>query len=204
MKRIRVILLTIFVTRLISCTNVPDEYQVIENKPDVFPDIADIKIPDNIAPLNFRLNTPSEKVIAVFQGKNGNMAISGKDKIQIPSRNWHKFIRSNSNENMLITIFTKENGKWLKYLPINIEISDIPIDPYIIYRLIAPGYESWSEMGIYQRNLTNFDEDPIIDNRMLTGNCMNCHSFNKNDPGKMLFHLRGKIGATILTDETQV
>jgi len=33
---------------------------------------------------------------------------------------------------------------------------------------------------------------------------MNCHSFNKNDPDKMVFHLRGKIGATILTDETQV
>jgi hypothetical protein len=70
------------------------------------------------------------------------MTIRGKDKIQIPSRGWRKFIRSNSDDILLITLFTKEKGKWLKYLPISIEISDIPIDPYIVYRLIAPGYES--------------------------------------------------------------
>jgi len=204
MKKIRIIILAIFVTRLISCTNIPEEYQVIDEMPPVFPDIADIKIPDNIAPLNFRLNTPSEKVVAFFQGKNGDITIRGKDKIQIPLLRWRKFIKTNSNGNLLITLYAKQDGKWLKYMPVSMEISNIPIDPYVVYRLIAPGYESWSEMGIYQRNLTNFDEDPIIDNRMLTGNCMNCHSFNKNDPGKMLFHLRGKIGATILTDESQV
>jgi Tol biopolymer transport system component len=27
---------------------------------------------------------------------------------------------------------------------------------------------------------------------------MNCHSFNQNDPGQMMFHLRGNIGATML------
>src|SRR4030042_2459251 len=59
-------------------------------------------------------------------------------------------------------------------------------------------------MGIYQRNLTNFDEDPVIDNRQLTGNCMNCHSFNRNNPEQMLFHLRGKIGGTILASEGEI
>jgi len=56
-------------------------------------------------------------------------------------------------------------------------------------------------MGIYQRNITNFKEETIIDNRLLPGNCMNCHSFNANNPNQMVFHLRGNIGATILVKD---
>jgi Tol biopolymer transport system component len=56
-------------------------------------------------------------------------------------------------------------------------------------------------MGIYQRDLTGFDQDPITDNRLLPGSCMNCHSFQANDPGNMMFHLRGDIGGTILVQD---
>jgi len=205
MGKTEIILLTIVLTGLFSCTQIPDVYQVSGDQPDVFPDIRDIKIPDNIAPLNFRLNnTSSDKIIAVFEGENANIIVSGKTRIQIPIRKWRRFIQTNSGGKLIVTVYENKSGKWIKYSPFGIEISNISIDPYIVYRLIAPGYESWSSMGIYQRNLTNFDEDPIIDNRMLTGNCMNCHSFNKNDPGKFVFHLRGKIGATILNNETDI
>jgi len=205
MGKTEIILLTIVLTGLFSCTQIPDVYQVSGDQPDVFPDIRDIKIPDNIAPLNFRLNnTSSDKIIAVFEGENANIIVSGKTRIQIPIRKWRRFIQTNSGGKLIVTVYENKSGKWIKYSPFGIEISNISIDPYIVYRLIAPGYESWSSMGIYQRNLTNFDEDPFIDNRMLTGNCMNCHSFNKNDPGKFVFHLRGKIGATILNNETDI
>jgi hypothetical protein len=53
-------------------------------------------------------------------------------------------------------------------------------------------------MGIYQRNISGFDEDVVIDNRMLTGNCMNCHSFSNYDPEIMMLHLRGKIAGTLV------
>src|SRR5690606_33289536 len=73
-----------------------------------------------------------------------------------------------------------------------------PVDPWIVYRLIAPGYETWSEMGIYQRELSSFEQRTIIDNRLLPGACMNCHSFKANSPGNMMFHLRGNVGGTML------
>ena len=40
-------------------------------------------------------------------------------------------------------------------------------------------------MGIYQRNLESFDEQPIIRNDMTGYNCMNCHSFCMGDPGQI-------------------
>lgn len=205
MRKTVILLLTILFIGLFSCTEIPGDYEVSSDQPDVFPDIKDIKIPDNIAPLNFRLNnSSSDKIIAVFEGENETITVSGKARIKIPIRRWHRFLQSVSGGKLLVTVYEKQGGRWIRYSPFGIEISNIPIDTYVVYRLIAPGYESWSEMGIYQRNLTNFDEDPIIDNRMLTGNCMNCHSFNKNDPEKMVFHLRGKIGATILKNGDEV
>jgi Tol biopolymer transport system component len=68
----------------------------------------------------------------------------------------------------------------------------------LAYRLIPPGYELWDEMGIYQRNLTNFDETPIIENTSTKKNCVNCHSFCMQDPDKMLLHMREKVAGTIM------
>ena len=45
-------------------------------------------------------------------------------------------------------------------------------------------------MGIYQRNLTNFDESRIIENNSTDNGCMNCHTFSKNNPNKMAIHFR--------------
>ena len=38
---------------------------------------------------------------------------------------------------------------------------------YIAYRLIDPGYQLWNEMGIYQRELASFDQEPILENRLM-------------------------------------
>jgi hypothetical protein len=53
-------------------------------------------------------------------------------------------------------------------------------------------------MGIYQRNLENFDEEPIMVSEMSDNSCMNCNSFCKNNSETMIFHLRGKLGGTII------
>ena len=36
------------------------------------------------------------------------------------------------------------------------------IDHYLVYRLLYPGYELWSEMGIYQRDLTSYRQTPVL------------------------------------------
>lgn len=82
--------------------------------------------------------------------------------------------------------------------------SEDPIDPYIAYRLIDPGYQLWNEMGIYQRELSSFDQEPILENRLTDNNCMNCHSFCMQDPDKMLFHVRAKYGCTVFVDGDRI
>lgn len=77
-------------------------------------------------------------------------------------------------------------------------ISNYSIDYGVAYRLIAPGYEVYSKMGIYQRNLSNFEETAIVENTLVPGMCVNCHSFNKTNPDKMSMHVRGKNGGTLM------
>ncbi len=201
MNKISIILLSAGLILLGSCSSLPGDFTEKGENPPAFPDINGVTVPVNIAPLNFKLTLPSEKVVALFEGKNSSLQIHGKEKIEIPVKKWHNLLENNSDDSLLVTVYAKQKGRWIKYLPFRIIIKKTPVDPYLVYRLIAPGYESWSEMGIYQRNITNFREEPIIDNRLLPGNCMNCHSFNRNDPNQMLFHLRGNIGATILVKD---
>ena len=76
-------------------------------------------------------------------------------------------------------------------------VSPDSIDYGLCYRLIEPGYEVWSKMGIYERDLSSFEERPLIDNTQFEG-CVNCHSFNRADPKDMSLHIRGPHGATLL------
>jgi hypothetical protein len=184
-----------------SCSDIPENFAEKGVSPSIFPDIRNVTVPVNIAPLNFMMTGSTQKVVTLFEGRNGKIEITGKSKIETRLKKWHNLLEKNGDDSLKVTVYAKENGKWFRYLPFSIYIKSAPIDPYLVYRLIAPGYESWSEMGIYQRNITNFHEEPIIDNRLLTGNCMNCHSFNQNNPDQMMFHLRGNISATILVKE---
>ncbi len=58
--------------------------------------------------------------------------------------------------------------------------------PYLVYRLLYPGYELWSEMGIYQRDLTSYRQTPVVlENKDFGDQCINCHSFaqKRSDKG---------------------
>jgi hypothetical protein len=201
MLKIKNILFSAGLIVLASCSGVPGKFTEKNVLPFLFPDVTDVTVPVNIAPLNFKITEPSKKLIAIFESEKWKLEIHGKNKIEIPVNKWHRLLEKCAGNSLNVTVYSKTEGIWLKYLPFKINVKNSPIDSYLAYRLIAPGYESWSEMGIYQRNLTNFDEDPIIDNRLLPGNCMNCHSFNNNNPELMMFHLRGNIAGTILVKD---
>jgi tricorn protease-like protein len=53
-------------------------------------------------------------------------------------------------------------------------------------------------MGIFQRHLEDFDEKPILLNRLTSDNCMNCHNFWQNGTNRWLLHLRGTPGTSML------
>jgi len=189
---------------IVACGGPGNDLKEAETGPAIFPDFTNVTIPVNIAPLNFKLTGSSGKMTVVIEGEKEKLRISGKDKINIPINKWSSLLKNNAGGSLSVTVFERSDGEWIKYRPFNINVRSEPVDPWIVYRLIAPGYESWSEMGIYQRNLASFDQEPIITNRLLPGACMNCHSFKSNNPDEMMFHLRGNIGATVLMQDGNV
>ena len=54
-------------------------------------------------------------------------------------------------------------------------------------------------MGIYQRDLSCFDETPILENTQVSGMCINCHTSNRTNPAQITFHVRGDHGATMVS-----
>ncbi len=186
---------------LASCSRPGRDFIVTDELPDIFPDYCGVTVPVNIAPLNFRLENHSGRMHVVVEGKNGKLEVSGKRKISIPLRKWRELLKNNADDSVTVTVYTLEENRWEQFRPFCIHIKKEAVDPWLVYRLIAPGYESWSEMGLYQRDLTSFKTETIIDNRLLPGACMNCHSFRANSPDDMVFHLRGNVGATMLVND---
>jgi hypothetical protein len=185
----------------VSCGRPGSDSKETGTMPAIYPDYKGVTVPVNIAPLNFRLLDKAEKVHVSIKGKNGEISADGKAKIRMTISEWRKLLKENADDSLKVTVYACRDRNWYRYSPFSITIKSKAVDPWLVYRLIAPGYESWSEMGIYQRNLTSFESEPIIDNRLLPGACMNCHSFRANSPDDMMFHLRGNIGATILVQD---
>ena len=74
----------------------------------------------------------------------------------------------------------------------SVTVSPYPLDEWgLTYRRIAPGYEVYGKMGLYQRDLSTFDEYAIIENTQVPGMCVNCHSAYMTDPSRFVFHVRG-------------
>lgn len=92
----------------------------------------------------------------------------------------------------------------VRYKEFPVYVSADEIDPYVAYRLIEPGYESWHDISICQRELSSWKETPIVTNRANGQGCINCHSFQGGNPERMFFHARGKGGGTVFADESGV
>ena len=174
---------------------------IVQNqKPVIFPDFTDVTIPPNIAPLNFEVLEEGEIFMALLQGDNGTyLRLRAKNRtFRIPPGKWKEFITANKGSLVSVKVFKKLNNQWSGFSPFQIRVASEPIDPYLVYRLIPPGYETWSAMGLYQRDLTSFRETPVIENKYLEDNCVNCHSFGLGSSENMLFHIRGSVGGTMI------
>ncbi len=201
---IHVLVLFLFVIVIQGC-----DYQIksasrSEELPVIYPDYQNVTIPSNIAPLNFRIKGSSNKILVEFKYKGGKTVIAGKGKIDIHVKKWRKILNESKGDSIIVTVNERISNSWKQYKSFPIYVSNYEIDSHLVYRLIAPGYENWSKMGIYQRDLTGFKQKAIIENTLIPGSCVNCHSFKMNDPGKMMFHLRALNGSTFIIDEEKI
>ena len=197
MKRIFHILLVSYL--LVSCTETISDSQQEDKLPLIYPDYIGVTIPVNIAPLNFSLTDEAvARIDAVVTDCHGHSLHSqGQEAVDFDIDDWHTLLGQNRGDSLTVTVSAKYNDGWHTYRSFAIYVSLDSIDYGICYRLIAPGYEVWSKMGIYERNLSSFDERPLIENTQFEG-CVNCHSFNRGNPADMSLHIRGTHGATLL------
>ncbi|HNU37651.1 MAG TPA: hypothetical protein PKJ87_04775 [Macellibacteroides fermentans] len=179
----------------------PEKLNVI---PPVFPDYTGVTVPASIAPLNFVLSIPYDKIDVTISGKKGSLHIQSDKVAAFPPSDWSSIVQDNIGDSLQITVSVKSEGKWRQYLPFAIYISPDSIDYGLVYRLIAPGYEVWSKMGIYETCLSTAKQSTILDNKLMAPNCMNCHTFPQNNPHKMSLHIRGANGATALVQNGSI
>lgn len=182
-----------------ACNKIPDK-DVEKNgqNPQIEPDYTAITIPENIAPLNFLVKEKGDAFYIQIAGENGKtISVSSSDGIiKIPELKWKNLLAENKSRALSYRIFVKNDNKWEEFNSFKNEVSGAPIAPYLYYRLLYPGYESWTDISIVQRSLENFGERSVIENNVVDQNCVNCHSFNQNNPGNFLFHMRGSLGGT--------
>ncbi len=182
-----------------ACSSAPNgNVTQMNHQPAIKPDYSGIIIPPNIAPMNFAVTEPGESYfVRISSGKGKAIEISSeKSSIEIPLPSWKKLLGENAGSTLSISVSVKKDGKWQQFQAILNKIAEQKIDPYLFYRLLLPGYESWSEISIKERNLENFDESSLIENSIVDQNCVNCHSFNQGKTSSFMFHVRGSMGGT--------
>ncbi|GHT39655.1 cytochrome c-binding protein [Bacteroidia bacterium] len=145
------------------------------------------------------MNETFEKINAVIEDSKGNkIEVQGKKNIPIPIEKWRDMLKANTGGEITVTVAVKHENQWKQYRSFPIYISEYPIDEGLVYRLIAPGYEIYSKMGIYQRSLSDFKQTTLLENTLVSPSCVNCHSFKQTSANDMSLHVRGEYGGTIL------
>lgn len=199
MKRILISVAIVLCILFSACTNTPENVTKTDQLPPIFPDYIDVTIPVGIAPLNFNVIGNVECVDVVVKGSHGGELHANGTWAAFDMEEWHGLVGSNRGGKLTVTVCAKVNGEWIGYKDFDIHISSYDLDEWgVTYRRVAPGYEVYSHMGIYQRDLSSFDEYTILDNSEVYGMCINCHTSNRTQPDQFVFHVRGEHGATMI------
>ncbi len=191
-----------------STSTFDNDIQKINREPVITPDYINVTIPPNIAPMNFRINEAGKKfkVIASLDDNNTKvMVTSGEGKIQFPEKPWKKLVQKSRGKKIRFQVYTiNEDENVYEFNSFFMLVAIDSIDSYLTYRLIHPGYYSWSNIKIMQRSLGNFSETSLVENQLIEKNCVNCHSFNQNNPNQFLLHVRGSKGGTYFVENDKI
>ena len=192
-------LFTFLLLSFAACTETVSDAKQETAQPSIYPDYIGVTIPVNIAPLNFSMADDNALLVdAVITDSHGHELHSqGDDAVDFDLDDWHALLADTRGDSLSVTVSAKYDDGWHTYRPFALYVSPDSIDYGLCYRLIEPGYEVWSKMGIYERDLSSFDESALIENTQFEG-CVNCHSFNRGNPANMSLHIRGPHGATLL------
>ena len=168
---------------------------------ELYPDYTDIVIPRNIAPLNFNVLNPNDACIAVFSG-TGRPLVRRGPKVRVPEKEWRRMLDEAKGGDLLVKVYVRRERKWLALNDFVLSVAPEGIDRYVTYRLIEPGYSSYGDLVIRQRDLSSFREKDLYNNQLISGRveqqCINCHSFQNYGTQNFQFHARHKAGGTLV------
>ena len=148
---------------------------------------------NRIAPLNFQIKSPGTEFVAVLSGNKGEKLVAGAEadgKVMLDSTAWYTLLEANKGDSLAVTIYARQqDGRWLTHPSYAIHVAHEPIDRYLSYRLIEPGYELYRQLGLYQRDLHTFNVQPIYENNRSfnekDNHCINCHNYQNYDTQRM-------------------
>jgi len=174
--------------------------------PKIRPDYTQTVIPANIAPPNFRVEEPGTRYLLKIRSARGKAITVASDTaaITIPPGPWREMLDTNRGESLFWDLYVgREDGRWNRFTPIRNTIAREDIDAHLAYRKIGPAYNFWTDVGVFQRDLTGYAESRILHSVQFPTSeekpCINCHTFRANRGDKMLVGIRSaEYGAVTL------
>ncbi len=192
---------------LASCTEMPKDVRQVDTLPEIWPDYTEVTIPKTIAPLNFAM--ADDEVTAVFAtitGPDGKSITADGEEANFDIEEWRALLSGcGDGDSVMVSVAAKYPDGWKGYKPFAIYVSQDTLAAYgLTYRRIAPGYEVYSHMGIYERCLSSFEETVIMENTEIPNSCVNCHTSRRGSAEDYVFHVRGEGGGTVLSHGGQI
>jgi hypothetical protein len=176
-------------------------------EPVIDPDYSGVTIPPNICPMNFVIAEKGDHFLINALSPDGTcITVKSSDgTVQFPVKSWQRLLRGSAGGKIEIDVISEDDrGKGIKYNPIFLNVATDPVDPYLCYRSLFPGYKYWVELKIVQRSTVDFNEESLFENQLLEDNCVNCHSFLQNSSERFLLHVRGSRDGTYFVNGDRV
>lgn len=179
-----------------------ENYTRVSRMPTIKPDYTGTVIPANIAPLNFAVLEPGTKyLVKIYSGESESINIPSKTgKIKIPLRRWKLLLNKNRGKQLCFDVYVKNKDGhlstgsrpegWSRYETITNTIAKEDIDSYLVYRFMKPILNWWKNIGVYQRNLENYETKAVLHGQLFSYGCLNCHTFLNNTPDYMTLGIR--------------
>ncbi|MCM1530762.1 MAG: hypothetical protein NC048_01540 [Bacteroides sp.] len=203
MKNAVVVFLSCVLFGLACTPQMPRKVVDLQAEAPVFPAYeSGTQIPCNIAPLNFTLPDTVSRVYAEVYSSSGHYIIKGGRSVSFSQRSW-KTLTERARQGSLDTLTVKlvvhgQSHAWYAYPEIRWVLRPEPIDPYLTYRLVQPTANAYNVLEIRERCLENFSERVLVSNRLMNGNCFNCHTYHGGDANRMIIHLRKPSEGSLL------
>ena len=153
-----------------GCAGSQTEIQIIQDLPSIFPDYCEVTVPLNIAPLHFQLTDDPLQTEVLLEGTQSEpIRVRTKSVVTFRRSVWRKMLEKHAGTNITVTVRGKYPDRgWIEYKPFSLYISTVPIDDYLVYRLIAPDTK-YSVKWAYTKETLPLSSNPASGKHIDTG-----------------------------------